>query len=67
MKDKKHLSVTGVGPIYVLSIVLITILGRYLSANKILNTPLPKEWDIILIAIGVISLAIGVVMYVISV
>lgn len=64
MEKKKHLPLIGVGPVYVLVIIVITILGIILSAAGVLNSGKISVLHIPFAAIGSILIVIGVTFWI---
>lgn len=63
MKNKEHLPLMGVGPIYVIIIIALTVIGITLSAVDILNI---GKYDILKLPfaiLGVLLAALGVFMW----
>lgn len=64
MKEKNYLPTMGVGPIYVISIILITALGIILSLKDILNSGKIEYLKLLFIIIGVTLIIIGVFLWI---
>lgn len=64
---KKRLPVFGVGPIYVISCLIITILGYFLSKTELLESGDLKTIKFISLIIGGVFIIIGVVLWVYAV
>ena len=63
MKNKEHLPLMGVGPVYVMSIIALTVIGIVLSVVDILNI---GKYDVLKIPfaiLGVLLIALGVFMW----
>ena len=59
MKEKEHLPIYGVGPIYGITIIVITILGIFLSVNGVLNFGKVTFTKIPFIIIGIMIALFG--------
>ncbi|MGO5092643.1 methyltransferase family protein [Clostridium sp. LCP25S3_F10] len=59
MKNKKHLPIYGVGPIYGFSIIVLTIVGIVMSCFEIINYGKFVENKIPFFIIGILILAYG--------
>lgn len=61
--NQKHLPFFGVGPIYVISILLMTMLARYLSNKRIIYIGLFEELGTIMNILALLLIAAGVMLY----
>ena len=64
MDEKKHLPIYGVGPMYSISIVILTILGEFLSIIGKLDTGKIDILRIPFFIIGIILIILGAVFWV---
>jgi len=60
---KDHLPILGVGPLYVITIVLITIIGIFLSATRFIPVITFTNMRWIFILIGILCFAIGITLW----
>ena len=60
---KDHLPILGVGPLYVITIVLITIIGICLSATRFIPVITFTNMRWIFILIGILCFAIGITLW----
>ena len=58
---KIKMSVLGIGPVYVLSCLIATVLSIYLSEKGSLNSGKISNFRLILICLGVLSILLGVI------
>lgn len=63
MSDKKHLPMYGVGPIYVCSIIFLTIIGMWLSASHRMPSKQIEVLRIPFAAIGICLFVMSVVLW----
>lgn len=63
MSDKKNLPVYGVGPIYVLSCFILTIIGIMLDYKSIIISTEIANKRIIVIIIGLLFIIIGILLW----
>ena len=61
--NQKHLPFFGVGPIYVISILLMTMSARYLSNKRIIYIGLFEELGTIMNILALLLIAAGVMLY----
>ena len=61
MKKSKTLSIYGVGPIYVISCLILTIIALIFNCYKII--PVLKFLDLFMIILGILCIAIGVILW----
>lgn len=59
MKEKKHLPVYGVGPIYGVTIIVLTVIGVFLSANNMINFGKVTFAKIPFIILGILIVLFG--------
>jgi len=59
----KKMSVLGIGPVYVISCLIITILAIYISEKGFLNSGKVYELKGFMVLIGVISIALGIALW----
>ena len=60
---KDHLPILGVGPLYVITIVLITIIGIFLSATRFIPVITFTNMRWIFILIGILCFVIGITLW----
>lgn len=60
---KDHLPILGVGPLYVITIVLITIISIFLSATRFIPVITFTNMRWIFILIGILCFAIGITLW----
>lgn len=60
MKQKKCLPLMGIGPIYVISIIVITVIAVYLSLKGVLDSGKVEFLKIPLIIVGSLLIIIGI-------
>ena len=60
---KDHLPILGVGPLYVITIVLITIIGIFLSATRFIPVITFTNMRWIFILIGILCFIIGITLW----
>jgi len=58
------MSVLGIGPVYVLSCLIVTVLSIYLSEKGSLNSGKISDLRLILICLGVLSILLGVILWI---
>ena len=61
---KIKMSVLGIGPVYVLSCLIVTVLSIYLSEKGSLNSVKISNFRLILICLGVLSILLGVILWI---
>lgn len=61
MKKSKTLPIYGVGPIYVISCLILTIIALILNCYKII--PVLKFLDLFMIILGILCITIGVILW----
>ena len=61
---KIKMSVLGIGPVYVLSCLIATVLSIYLSEKGSLNSGKISNFRLILICLGVLSILLGVILWI---
>lgn len=61
MKKSKTLPIYGVGPIYVISCLILTIIALIFNCYKII--PVLKFLDLFMIILGILCIAIGVILW----
>ena len=61
---KIKMSVLGIGPVYVLSCLIVTVLSIYLSEKGSLNSGKISDLRLILICLGVLSILLGVILWI---
>ena len=61
---KIKMSVLGIGPVYVLSCLIVTVLSIYLSEKGSLNSGKISNFRLILIYLGVLSILLGVILWI---
>lgn len=61
MKKSKTLPIYGVGPIYVISCLILTIIALILNYYKII--PVLKFLDLFMIILGILCITIGVILW----
>ena len=61
---KIKMSVLGIGPVYVLSCLIVTVLSIYLSEKGSLNSGKISNFRLILICLGVLSILLGVILWI---
>ena len=61
---KIKMSVLGIGPVYVLSCLIVTVLSIYLSEKGSLNSGKTSNFRLILICLGVLSILLGVILWI---
>ena len=59
---KIKMSVLDIGPVYVLSCLIVTVLSIYLSEKGSLNSGKISDFRLILICLGVLSILLGDIM-----
>ena len=59
MKEKEHLPVYGVGPIYGVTIIVLTVLGVFLSVNEMINFGKMTFMKIPFIILGILIVLFG--------
>ena len=64
--NQKHLPFFGVGPIYVISIFLMTMSARYLSNQKILYVALFDNFGSVMNVFAILLIVEGVILYAFS-
>ena len=64
--NQKHLPFFGVGPIYVISILLMTMSARYLSNQKILYVALFDNFGSVMNVFAILLIVEGVILYAFS-
>ena len=60
---KDHLPILGVGPLYVITIVLLTIISIFLSATRFIPVITFANMRWIFILIGILCFAIGIILW----
>ena len=60
---KDHLPILGVGPLYVITIVLITIIGIFLSATRFIPVITFTNIRLIFVLIGILCFIIGITLW----
>lgn len=60
---KDHLPILGVGPLYVITIVLLTIISIFLSATRFIPVITFTNMRWIFILIGILCFAIGIILW----
>ena len=60
MKQKEHLPIFGIGPVYVGTIAIIAIIGIILSKKGYLDSGLIPELKIPMLIIGIVVALLGV-------
>ena len=61
--EKGHLPILGVGPLYVITIVLLTIISIFLSATRFIPVITFTNMRWIFILIGILCFAIGITLW----
>lgn len=64
MREKKHMSYFGVGPVYVTLILIITVVGVYISKMECFSAGILSIMKLPLYISGVILIALGVILWV---
>jgi protein-S-isoprenylcysteine O-methyltransferase Ste14 len=64
MEDKKHLPLYGVGPVYGVTIIIMTVIGIILSLKGLFNSGQYDFLKMPFLVIGIIFIAYGVVIWV---
>jgi protein-S-isoprenylcysteine O-methyltransferase Ste14 len=67
MKDKKHLPLFGVGPIYGATVIILTVIGGILSSKGFFGSGKYEFLKIPLFIIGVVFVAYGVSLWIAAV
>lgn len=57
---KKHLSITGIGPVYVSICVLLTILGGYFTRFDFMQSGKIEKYNTVFIIFGIIFIIFGI-------
>ncbi len=60
----KKMSVLGIGPVYVISCLIITILSIYISEKGFLNSGKVYELKGFMVLIGAVCIALGIVLWI---
>lgn len=64
MREKKHMSYFGVGPIYVTLILIITVIAVYIGKMEFFSTGVISIMKFPLYIVGVILIALGVILWI---
>ena len=59
----KKMSVLGIGPVYVISCLIITILSIYISEKDFLNSGKVYELKGFMVLTGAVCIALGIVLW----
>lgn len=62
-KAEKHLSITGIGPIYLSICIFLIIIGVYLTRFDFMQGGEILEYKIISLVLGIIVIAFGIIIY----
>ena len=60
----KKMSVLGIGPVYVISCLIITILSIYISEKDFLNSGKVYELKGFMVLVGAVCIALGIVLWI---
>ena len=62
--NMKKMSVLGIGPVYVISCLIITILSIYISEKDFLNSGKVYELKGFMVLVGAVCIALGIVLWI---
>ena len=67
MNQRKHLPLYGVGPIYVITIIVLSISGIFMSAKGYINSGRVDRLKVLFLVLGLIMIAFGISIWIAAV